>query len=157
LKSTDQRLSTELARMKEQSAAVPLAERVMKLKARVLEFIEAQQVSEAYETTRQALPDARIFVQPFITFHTMHSTPNATANSTLRFLTAALADNATPLHGQVLLRGEFLGIEGVCGVPLTVSRHGWKADAGDNLSPEEQHRVLQAARSIHMYVSSVLS
>jgi hypothetical protein len=37
-----------------------------------------------------------------------------------------------------------------------VSRRSWKAEAGDNLSPEEQHRVLQAARSIDMYVSSVL-
>jgi malate dehydrogenase len=155
LKSMDQRLSNELARMKEQSATLPLEERVTKLRAKVLEFIEAQQVNEAYETTRQALPDARIFVQPFITWHTMHSTPNATANSTLRFLTATLAGNATPLHGQVLLRGEFLGIEGVCGVPLAVSRHGWKVDAGDSLSPEEQRRVLQAARSIDMYVSSV--
>jgi len=86
----------------------------------------------------------------------MHSTPNATSNSTLRFLIAALADHATPLHGQVLLRGEFLGIEGVCGVPLAVSRHGWKVDAGDRLSSEEQQRVLQAARSIDAYVSSVL-
>ena len=156
LKSTDQRLSDELARMKAKSAALPLEERVIKLKARVLEFIEAQQVNDAYEATRQALPDARIFVQPFITWHTMHSTPNATANSTLRFLTAALADNATPLHGQVLLRGEFLGIEGVCGVPLAVSRRGWTVDAVGSLSPEERQRVLQAARSIDMYVSSVL-
>jgi malate dehydrogenase len=142
--------------MKEQSATLPLEERVMKLRATVLEFIETQQVSEAYETTRQAPPDARIFVQPLITYRTMHSTPNATANSTLRFLAAALADNATPLHGQVLLRGEFLGIEGVCGVPLAVSRHGWRVDAGDSLSAEEQHQVLQAARSIDIYVSSVL-
>jgi malate dehydrogenase len=156
LKSMDQRLPNELARMKEQSAALPLAERVMKLRAKVLELIEAKQVSEAYDTTRQALPDARIFVQPFITWHTMHSTPNATANSTLRFLAAALADDATPLHGQVLLRGEFLGIDGVCGVPLGVSCHGWKVDAGGSLSPEEQHQVRQAARSIDTYVSSVL-
>src|SRR5271163_79710 len=62
LKSTDQRLADELARMKEQSAIVPLAERVMELRAIVSEFIEAQQVSEAYETSRRALPDARIFV-----------------------------------------------------------------------------------------------
>lgn len=156
LKSTDQRLSNELALMKERSATLPLAERVMKLKAKVLEFIEAQQVNEAYEATRQALPDARIFVQPLITYRTMHSTPNATANSTHRFLTAALAETATPLHGQVLLRGEFLGIEGVCGVPVTVSRHGWKPDARENLSPQEQQGVLQAARSIDTYVSSVL-
>ncbi len=93
-----------------------LEERVT-LRAKVSEFIEAQQVSEGYETTRQALPDARVFAQPFVTWHTMHSTPNTTANSALMFLTAALADNATPLHGQVLLCGEFLGIKDVCGVP----------------------------------------
>ncbi len=160
LKSTEHDLSNDLApmlaRMKDQSACVPLQERVTKLRASVLELIEAQQVNEAYAASRQALPDARIFVQPFITWHTMHSTPNATANSTLRFLMAALADQATPLHGQVLLRGEFLGIEGVCGVALTVSRHGWKVDAGESLSPEEQHQVLQAARSIDTYISSVI-
>jgi malate dehydrogenase len=156
LKLMDQRLSNELARMKEQSATLPLAERVLKLRAKVLECIEAEQVNEAYEASRQALPDARIFVQPFITYRTMHSTPNATANSALRFLTAALAENAMPLHGQVLLRGEFLGIEGVCGVPLAVGRHGWKVDTGDSLSSDERNQVLQAAKSIDMYVSSVL-
>jgi malate dehydrogenase len=156
LKSMDQRLSNELARMKEQSAILPLEERVAELKAKVSEFIEAQQVNEAYEATQRALPDARIFVQPLITYRTMHSTPNATANSTLRFLIAALGDNAVPLHGQVLLRGEFLGIEGVCGVPLAVSRRGWKADGGDSLLPEEQYQVLPAAKSIDTYVSSVM-
>lgn len=156
LKLTSQRLSDELGQMREQSAARPLEERVTKLRARVLEFIEADQVNEAYEATREALPDARIFVQPLITWRTMHSTPNATANSTFRFLTAALSDSPSPLHGQVLLCGEFLGIEGVCGIPLAMSRHGWRAGAGDTLSLEEQDRVIQAATSIDKYVSDVV-
>ena len=155
LKLTSQRLSDELGQMREQSAALPLDERVTKLRARVLEFIEAEQVNEAYETTREALPDARIFVQPLITWRTMHSTPNATANSTLRFLTAALSDSPTPLHGQVLLCGEFLGIEGVCGIPLAMRRQGWRTGAGDSISLEEQQRVIQAATSIDKYVSGV--
>jgi malate dehydrogenase len=112
LNTTDERLLADLESMRVRSGAAPLDQRVADLKKRVLELLEEELVNEAYEITRQSLPDARIFVQPLITWRSIHSTPNATANATLRFLTELLASNQRPLHGQVLLSGEFLKFKG---------------------------------------------
>ncbi len=148
-------LQDALAEMRAKSCAAPLEQRVADLKASVLHLIEADLVNEAYEVTRQALPDVRIFVQPLITWRTMRSTPNATANATLRFLKAMLAQNHRPLHGQVLLCGELNDIHGVCGVPLEVDSDGWKLRGPLTLSPDEEVRLCNAAASIESYISEV--
>jgi malate dehydrogenase len=103
------------------------------------------------------LPDARIFVEPYITAHCMHSTPNATANATLQCIAAALANDHRRIHGQVVLRGEVLDLNGVCGVPLTVGTNGWHAEALDWLEANEIEAVKRAARSIEEFTSGVLS
>jgi malate dehydrogenase len=145
----------ELDRMKEQSAAVPLEERVAKVHEDVLRLVEQEDIDEAYAASHRALPDARIFLQPLITYRTMRSTPNATANSTLRFLQAALSETSQALHGQVLLSGEFLGIHGVCGVPLRISRAGWEINQTRKVTSQEQARIVSAASSIEQYLSSI--
>src|ERR1700722_13085506 len=72
LKKHDPQLLEELERIKERSVATSLELRVASLRTEVLELLETEKINEAYETTRQALPDARIFVQPLITWRTMH-------------------------------------------------------------------------------------
>ena len=74
---------------------------------------------------RGLVPDARIFVEPFVTAHCIHSTPNATANATLQLIAAALAGDGRAVNGQVRLCGEAHGVTGVCGIPLTLNRQGW--------------------------------
>jgi malate dehydrogenase len=155
LNTTDGRLLADLESMRVRSGAAPLDQRVAELKKRVLEFLEEELIDEAYEITRQSLPDARIFVQPSITWRTIHSTPHATANATLRFLTELLADNQRPLHGQVLLSGEFSEIQGVCGVPLDISNDGWRVRPVKPLLEEEESKISLAAASIEKYVSEV--
>ena len=149
------RVLKEFERIREQGTTIPLEERVAGLRTQVLELLQGEKVDEAYEATRRALPDARIFVQPLITWRTMHSTPNATANATLRFLIAAQSDTLHRLHGQVSLIGEFLDIHGVCGIPVELSRHGWKVGGIRNFSTTEQSRVVNAADSIERYLTSL--
>jgi len=96
-------------------------------------------------------------VEPTITGHAMRSTPNATANATLHCLTAAMMNDHRRIHGQVLLQGEFLNLNGVCGVPLNVNREGWHVAQLETLTPEEQVQIRRAARSIEGYLSSVCS
>jgi malate dehydrogenase len=123
-----------------------------------MNFLEKGLVNEAYEATRRSLPDARIFVQPQITWNTIHSTPNATANSTLRFLTRLLhAEDQRPLHAQVLLSGDFWGIHGVCGVPVTINSDGWRVREIESLAGEERLRILDATASIERYITEVRS
>ena len=148
-------LTGEVERMRELSATSPLEQRVASLKARVLDLMELGQINEAYEATRSALPDARIFVQPLITWHTMQSTPNATANAALRFLVASLSDTPHPLHGQVLLSGDAFDMRGVCGVPVNVSRQGWTINRMQTLDRIEQERVRKSADSIKTYLASL--
>ena len=109
LNTADERLLADLESMRVRSGAAPLDQRVSELKERVFELLEEELINEAYEITRQSLPDARIFVQPLITWRTIHSTPHATANATLRFLTELLANNQRPLsRSGITLGGSFL-------------------------------------------------
>lgn len=155
LNTSDQRALAGLENMRSRSAARRLEQRVAELKNQVLALLHEGLTNEAYEITRQSLPDARIFVQPLITWRTLHSTPNATANATLRFLTELLANNQRPLHGQVLLSGEFSEIQGVCGAPLNLSNDGWRVRPMKPLMKEEESRISLAAVSIERYVSEV--
>ncbi len=146
-----------LAALIDRSKEVPLAQRAAELKSVVFELLQTEQIEEAYEVTRRALPDARIFAQPLITGHAIHSTPNATANATLRFLSAALGTDSHPLQGQVVLDGEFASIHGVCGVPLIVKRDGWELGILNLPTEEELAQVRLAAASIANYLTAVSS
>jgi malate dehydrogenase len=144
-----------LDELKHRAAEIPLLDRVTELQTRVLALLESNHVPEAYEATRRALPDTRIFVQPFITFRYMHSTPNATANATLLCLAAALAADGRVMHGQVSLEGE-IGIHGVCGVPITLTPYGWRALRPHGLTESEQAMLGESIASINSFSNSIL-
>jgi malate dehydrogenase len=129
---------------------------VATLRSLVAELLAQERIAEAYALTHGALPDARIFVEPYITAHCMHSTPNATANATLQCIAAALANDHRRIHGQVVLKGDVLGLNGVCGVPLTVGTNGWHAEAPEWLEPNEIEAVRKAAQSIEEFTSGIL-
>jgi malate dehydrogenase len=154
---SDPALEAVLSQLKELSGAILLEERVAALQDQVSELLRSAKIAEAYEITRRALPDARILVEPMITGHTMHSTPNATANATLQCIAAAMMNDHRRIHGQVMLDGEFLNLNGVCGVPLNVNQEGWQVAQLDGLTANEQIQVRSAAHSIHDYLSSVYS
>jgi len=156
LMTVDPRAAERLARLRTRSAEAPLAVRVASLCSEVSRHVSKNRISEAYELTQRALPDARIFVQPFITNHGLHSTPNATANATLELLAAALANDHRRIHGQVDLRGEVLGLYGVCGIPLTIRKNGWHAEPLDWLEPEEINAVKKSTESIEEFISGTL-
>jgi malate dehydrogenase len=138
------------------SLEIPLEERVRSVQDEVRLFLRGGYVAEAYEATRRALPDARIFVEPFITAHSIHSTPNATSNAVLQCIAAALAGDRRRVHGQVRLEGELMSLYGICGVPVTLSRNGWEAESLDGLAQLEEYLLLDSTVSIHNFLSGVL-
>jgi malate dehydrogenase len=150
-------LQDALSQLKELSGTIPFKERVESLQRKVSELLHSEKIAEAYEVTRRASPDARIVVEPTITGHAMRSTPNATANATLHCLAAAMINDHRRIHGQVLLQGEFLNLNGVCGVPLSLNREGWQVAQLETLTADEQVQIRRAARSIDGYLSSVCS
>ena len=60
------------------------------------------------------------------------------------------------VHGQVKLEGEFQDVQGTCGVPVTLSRDGWRPESVDGLTPLEKGLLLDSAVSIHNSLSNVL-
>lgn len=152
----DPRAAEELVRLQARSAEVSLENRIAVLRSEVDQLLAVERIEEAYAATKRALPDARIFVEPYITVHCMHSTPNATANATLQCVAAALANDHRRIHGQVVLRAEVLDLNGVCGVPLTLGAHGWHAEPLDWLEPDEISAVRRATQSIDEFISGIL-
>jgi malate dehydrogenase len=156
LLTDDRRAANRLACLRSRSAESPLEVRVASLRSEVSRHLSKNRISEAYALTQRALPDARIFVEPFITFQALRSTPNATANATLEFLAAALANDHRRIHGQVDLRGEVLGLDGVCGIPLTIGKNGWHAEPLDWLDSNEVRAVNKSTESIEESISGTL-
>jgi len=140
----------------DRSLEIPLQQRVRSVQEEVTQLLRDERIADAYDATRRALPDARIFVEPFITAHSMHSTPNATSNAILQCIAAALAGDRRRVHGQVKLEGEFQGIYGTCGVPVTLSRDGWHEESLDGLTAPEKELLLDSAASIRNFLSSIL-
>ncbi len=153
----DQQAVNTLKNLRARSEESRLEDRVVALRSEVGRLLTEEHVAEAYELTRRALPDARIFVEPFITAHSMHSTPNATANATLQCIAAALANDRRRIHGQVALKSEVLGLNGVCGIPLTLGTGGWQTEPLDWLQPSEITAVSTCAQSIDRFVSGILA
>lgn len=156
LLTDDRRAANRLACLRSRSAESPLEVRVASLRSEVNRHLSKNRISEAYALIQRALADARIFVEPLITFHSLCSTPNATANATLECLAAALAHDDRRIHGQVDLRGEVLGLYGVCGVPLTIGKNGWHAEPLDWLESEEINAVKKSTESIEEIISGTL-
>jgi len=156
LLTDDRRAANRLACLRSRSAETPLEVRVASLRSDVSRHLSKNCISEAYALTQRALADARIFVEPFITFHSLGSTPNATAHATLECLAAALANDHRRIHGQVDLRGEVLGLYGVCGIPLTIGENGWQAQPLDWLDSNELRAIKKSTESIEESISGTL-
>ncbi len=124
-----------------------LEQRVTKMRAQAGELLKDGDVQQAYELMVQSAPDVRIFIEPFITARVLHSTPNATSNATLQCVEAAFSHEGLPIYGQVRSDG-YLGVHGVCGLPVVLSREGWQPIKGQSLSAQEQDRLLACNRSI---------
>lgn len=150
-------MDAALEALRKESEAVDLREEVASLQKSVRALIAEEKIPEAYELARCALPDARIFIEPLISVHCMHSTPNATANATLHVIAAALADDHRRIHGQVMLDGECFGIHGAFGIPIALDRRGWVQRPMDilSISPVEMAMIEASAKSIRNFLDEV--
>ena len=157
LTTSQKEADAALEGLRKKSEEIDLRERVASLQKSVVALLAEEKIVEAYEATRRALPDARIFIEPFITTHCMRSTPNATANATLRVIAAALADDHRRIHGQVMLDGECFDIHGPFGIPIALDRRGWVQRPMDilSISAVEKAMIEDSARSIKHFLDEV--
>ena len=156
IRSRDSEKISALEELKEKAAMQPLATRVPQLLSEVKAHLASGQVRKAYQLAEESLPDARIFIEPFITMSAIHSTPNATANAVLNCISAWKADDERRLHAQVLLNGELNGRTGVCGVPIGFGPGGWRLELDEPLLPTEETHVEDAFEAIQMFLKECL-
>ena len=145
---SDAALASRLDRLRNEAAGTPLTERVAALLDEVGALLRADEIERAFAATRAALPDARIFIEPFVTMFCLHSTALATANATITLLSATMGHRASRLAGQVVLAGDAYGIDGVCGVPVLLDRLGWRPDRSARLDEPEIAALRACAGSI---------
>jgi len=154
LRSRDSSKVSALQELKEKAAKLPLSARVQQLQSEVQGHLALGELHKAYDLTEESLPDARIFVEPFVTFNALHSTPNATANAVLNCIRAWKADDDRILHAQVSLDGELKGMRGVCGVPIGFGgSRGWDLDDYcEHLNSTEEAQVEESFEAIQMFL-----
>ncbi|WP_052200185.1 hypothetical protein [Terriglobus sp. TAA 43] len=138
----------------------PLMERVANLQEASLLYLQNEDIASAYHLVEAALPDARIFIEPFVTASAIHSTPNATANAVLNIIRAWKEDDGRCVHAQVMLQGELHDISCPFGVPVSVGSKGWILHPnGDshNVSREELDASIRGIQDALADASAPLS
>jgi malate dehydrogenase len=124
------------------------ASEVEPYKRRMFELLADERIREAFDTVEALPPDLRVMLEPFITAHCLHSTPNATANATLDVIRALCGARESVVGAQVRLEGEVYGLDTPIGVPVLVDSEGWSRVICPPLSDEEAARLAAAAAAI---------
>jgi malate dehydrogenase len=102
-------------------------------------------LDEAFVTVEELPPDLRIVLEPFITAHALHSTPNATANATCDVIRAPRSGRESIVAAQVRLAGECHDLHTSFGVPVLVNAAGWPQGVCPPVADDEARRLAGAA------------
>ncbi|HEV2124197.1 MAG TPA: lactate dehydrogenase [Chloroflexota bacterium] len=118
------------------------------LRGRVFELLASERIQEAFDTVEASPPDLRAAIEPFITAHCLHSTPNATANATCDVIHALRSGRDSVVGAQVRLEGEFFDLRTTFGVPVLVNAGGWSQVVGPTLADDEVQHLAMAAAAV---------
>ena len=125
-----------------------LASEVEPHKQQMFELLADERIREAFDAVEALPPDLRVMLEPFITAHCLHSTPNATANATLDVIRALCSARESVVGAQIRLEGEVYGLSAPIGVPVLVDTGGWSRVVCPPLSDEEVGRLAAVAEAI---------
>src|SRR5215218_1615109 len=118
----------------------------------IRELLLADRVKGAFEAVEALPPDLRAAIEPFVTFHCLHSTPSATANATCDVIRAVQSGREAVVGAQVRLDGEFRGLRTTMGIPVLVDSSGWKAVVCPQLSNAEGDELDFVAATIEKHL-----
>jgi malate dehydrogenase len=132
--------ATELSRLR-RSRSKCFGDELRARQSGIRELLLADRVKEAFEAVEALPPDLRAAIEPFVTFHCLHSTPSATANATCDIVRAVQSGREAVVGAQVRLDGEFRGFRTTIGLPVLVDSSGWKAVVCPQLSSGEAEEL----------------
>tara|TARA_B100001057_G_scaffold307211_1_gene307316 strand:+ start:5308 stop:6369 length:1062 start_codon:yes stop_codon:yes gene_type:complete len=117
------------------------------IKSEILEMITEGKIFDAYLAIKSLNPILRASIKPFFTHFTSqgHSTEVATAHSVVDIIESIIDGRKQVFAAQVNLQGEWLGIKGVCGVPIIVGQDGWSEVVKINLNEQEEKALKDSA------------
>jgi malate dehydrogenase len=129
--------AAELSRFRREPRDQRFGDELREHQTTIRELLLADRVKEAFTAVEALAPDLRAAIEPFVTFHCLHSTPSATANATCDVIRAVQSGREAVVGAQVRLDGEFRGFQTTIGVPVLVDSSGWKAVVCPELSVAE--------------------
>jgi malate dehydrogenase len=138
----------ELTRLRRGARTQPFGDELRAHQVRIGEMLAAERVKDAFETVEALAPDFRAAIEPFVTFHCLHSTPSATANATCDVIRAVQSGREGVIAAQVRLDGEFRMYRTTIGFPVLVDSSGWKAVVCPELTADEAAELDAVAETL---------
>lgn len=140
------RLAT-LQRLDDPEPAAALAE--------VTDLLVQEGPQAAYRRVAEFGPALRVFIKPYVTHLSGAKTAVGTAEIISRLVETMMGGRQMLAAAQLRLSGEFLGIEGVTGVPALLSNRGVERIEPVHLDPHEERRVRAAAATSAALIEAV--
>ena len=122
---TSEELRNARRRLQRARTVGQFPEEVAAEKQRVVSYLKAGKVAQAYSYVDSLPPDLRVVLKPFVTHSSGAKTIAATANVTTDLVQNLLEGREIVVSGQVQLDGEFYGLRTPLGVPIVVTPFGW--------------------------------
>jgi malate/lactate dehydrogenase len=116
-------------------------------------MLAAERVKDAFEAVEALAPDFRAAIEPFVTFHCLHSTPSATANATCDVIRAVQSGREGVIGAQVRLDGEFRTYRATMGIPVLVDSSGWKAVVCPELAADDAAELDVVAEALSRHLA----
>jgi malate dehydrogenase len=117
-------------------------------KGQIFDLVAAERIRDAIAAVEALPSDLRVVLEPFVTAHCLHSSPNATANATCDVIRALRRGRESVVGAQVRLVGEFLDLQTSIGLPMLVNAAGWSQVVCPPLAGEEAQQLRKAAATI---------
>jgi len=140
--------ATELRSLKRGQRTSRFGNDLRAQQANIRQLLAVDRVKEAFEAVAALAPDLRAAIEPFATFHCLHSTPSATANATCDVIRALQSGREGVVGAQVRIEGEFRGFQTTIGVPVLVDSGGWTSVICPQLTAEEGAELDDVAEAI---------
>lgn len=137
-----------LSRIRGARRLADLPAEIARHREQILALVAAERIREAFDAVEALPPDLRTVLEPFVTVHCLHSSPNATANATCDLVRALGRGRESVVGAQVCLAGELLGLRTSIGLPVLVNAAGWSQVVCPPLADDETHHLATVAGTI---------
>ncbi len=133
-----------------------LYEEIHKIGNQLRKMVLDGKVRQAYETIDRYPPDIRVAMKPFITHFSGSKTVMGTARATMELIRTITQGSDALISGQIVLEGEFYGINSTIGVPFVIGNRGVERVIEISISEEEKALLFENAKNVQKKIDLFL-